>query len=103
MKTLVAVSFVGIWAAASTTVHSLPHRAPTSDPLLMGAEVEPPVANILGRACINCHSERTSWPWYSQLAPASWLIESDVKRARERLNLSHWDNLDPAEQRVLLT
>jgi len=37
------------------------------------------------------------------VAPASWFIESDVKRARSRLNLSRWDSLDTAEQRQLLT
>ena len=52
---------------------------------------------------MNCHSEKTSWPWYSHLAPASWLVEYDVKRARERLNLSRWDSLDAAEQRLRLT
>ena len=62
-----------------------------------------PVVDVLGHACMNCHSEKTRWPWYSHLAPASWLVEYDVKRARERLNLSRWDSLDAAEQRVRLT
>ena len=37
------------------------------------------------------------------MAPVSWLVENDVKRAREHLNLSRWDSLDTAEQRLLLT
>jgi hypothetical protein len=37
------------------------------------------------------------------VAPASWFVEDDVKRARQHLNLSRWDNLDPAEQRIALT
>src|SRR5580704_2019666 len=39
----------------------------------------------------NCHSERTTWPWYSYVAPVSWLIESDVSKARGHMNLSVWD------------
>ena len=59
--------------------------------------------DVFDSACINCHSEKTRWPWYSHVAPISWLIESDVKRARARLNLSRWDSLDASEQRSLLT
>ncbi len=59
--------------------------------------------DALGHACGNCHSEKTSWPWYSHVAPVSWIVERDVKRAREHLNLSRWDSLDAAQQRMLLT
>jgi hypothetical protein len=61
------------------------------------------VADVFAHACANCHSEKTRWPWYSYVAPVSWLVENDVKRARRRLNFSHWDTLDGAEQRMLLT
>jgi hypothetical protein len=94
-----------VWLLASLLVHPLPHEASdrVGAPLLPGADVPTPVVDVLGRACMNCHSEKTSWPWYSHLAPASWLVEYDVKRARERLNLSRWDSLDAAEQRLRLT
>ncbi len=52
---------------------------------------------------MNCHSEKTTWPWYSNVAPFSWLVEGDVKYAREHLNLSRWDGLEPVDQRMLLT
>jgi len=86
-------------------VHRLPHEASgrTGAPLLPGADVPTPVADVFGHACVNCHSENTEWPWYSHVAPVSWLIENDVKHARERLNLSRWDALQEADQRVLLT
>ena len=61
------------------------------------------MVDVFAHACINCHSEKTHWPWYSYVAPVSWLVETDVKRAREHLNLSRWDRLDAAEQRMLLT
>lgn len=40
------------------------------------------------RACFDCHSNESRWPWYSHVAPMSWLIANDVKNARERLNFS---------------
>jgi hypothetical protein len=48
------------------------------------------VKNIVRRACYNCHSNETRWPWYSALAPASWLIVRDVNEGRCRLNFSNW-------------
>src|SRR6266852_5481906 len=63
----------------------------SSKPLLAGAPVDPAVMQIVERSCQNCHSERTDWPWYSYVAPMSWLIERDVQQGRSHMNLSHWD------------
>lgn len=41
-------------------------------------------------ACFDCHSNRTVWPWYSNIAPMSWLIQHDVDEGRDRLNWSTW-------------
>jgi len=46
------------------------------------------VEEILNRACQDCHSYNTRWPWYSKVAPASWFIADDVQRARKAVNLS---------------
>ncbi len=42
------------------------------------------------RACFDCHSNQTTWPWYSNVAPISWLIQRDVDQGRRRLNFSEW-------------
>jgi mono/diheme cytochrome c family protein len=42
-------------------------------------------------ACYDCHSNLTEWPWYSRVAPVSWLVYSDVQEGREKLNFSEWD------------
>ena len=42
------------------------------------------------RACFDCHSNQTVWPWYSNIAPISWLIERDVRKGRRELNFSEW-------------
>ncbi|OGO48929.1 MAG: hypothetical protein A2Z30_07305 [Chloroflexi bacterium RBG_16_64_43] len=43
------------------------------------------------RACGDCHSNQTAWPWYSRTAPMSWLIAADVAKGRGRLNVSEWN------------
>lgn len=48
------------------------------------------VQSILQRSCANCHSNETTWPWYSHVAPVSWLVASDVHGARHKMNLSEW-------------
>ena len=105
VKRLAISSLLFIWFLASVFIHRLPHEAPdqVGTELLAGADIPPSVLNVFADACANCHSEKTRWPWYSDIAPASWIVESDVKRARERFNLSRWDRLDTAEQRLLLT
>jgi Haem-binding domain len=102
---LAVSSLLVVWILASVFVHALPHEASdrAGTQLLLGADVPQSVFDVFARACINCHSEKTRWPWYSDVAPVSWLVENDVKRARARLNLSRWDSLDAAEQRSLLT
>jgi hypothetical protein len=42
------------------------------------------------RACFDCHSDQTTWPWYSNIAPLSWLIQHDVQQGRAQLNFSQW-------------
>lgn len=58
----------------------------------------PATRALVKRACFNCHSHETVWPWYAKVAPASWLVYRDVMEAREKLNFSNWqDGMMPAE------
>jgi hypothetical protein len=43
------------------------------------------------RACFDCHSNETKWPWYAHIAPISWLAVHNVDEGREHLNFSEWD------------
>jgi len=47
-------------------------------------------ADLAQHACYECHSNQTEWPWYSYIAPTSWLVEYDVQHARVNLNFSEW-------------
>jgi mono/diheme cytochrome c family protein len=56
------------------------------------------------RVCFNCHSFETVWPWYSAVAPASWLVYYDVVAARKKLNFSDWmDGSRPGESPAVIT
>jgi hypothetical protein len=46
---------------------------------------------LIRRACFDCHSNGTVWPWYSHIAPVSWLVQNDVNGGRGHLNFSEWD------------
>ena len=52
-------------------------------------------AVILQRSCYDCHSHDTRWPWYSAVAPLSWLLADEVRRGRRAVNFSVWDQYDP--------
>ena len=71
-------------------------------PLLAGAEVDSHTRALFERSCQNCHSDRTAWPWYSYLPPASWMLERDVHQARLHMNLSHWSAYTPEERQAIL-
>lgn len=49
---------------------------------------------ILRSTCYDCHSNETVWPWYSNVAPVSWLLEDHVVNGRDNLNLSYWGELE---------
>jgi hypothetical protein len=44
------------------------------------------------RACFNCHSNETRWPWYANVAPLSWVVQFDVQAARSVINFSEWNH-----------
>jgi Haem-binding domain len=66
----------------------------------VGTEVPatPEVRRILRRACYNCHSNETVWPWYSRVAPVSWLLGHDVREGRRKLNFSTWERYSGKQQ-----
>lgn len=57
-------------------------------------EMDPAVSDVLRRACYDCHSNATDWPWYSEVAPASWFLVSHVNDGRRHLSFSEWAGYD---------
>lgn len=66
------------------------------------AEMSPESIGTLTRVCANCHSEQTEWPFYSRIAPVSWMIRKDVSEGRKFLNFSVWEQYGAAGQSQLL-
>jgi hypothetical protein len=66
-------------------------RDHTNPPVVAEPSWDSPQTRALAvRACFDCHSNETMWPWYSNVAPVSWLIQRDVDGGRRRLNWSEW-------------
>lgn len=70
-----------------------------SNPIVTQNVVAPePVKQVLKNSCYNCHSNETVWPWYSYIAPVSWLVAHDVEEARAHINFSQWDSYNAKKQ-----
>jgi hypothetical protein len=54
--------------------------------------ISPSTRSLAKRACFDCHSNETVWPWYSRVAPVSWLIQMEVSNGRKALNFSEWED-----------
>jgi len=64
--------------------------------------INPQVGKILERSCQDCHSNRTNWPWYSHVAPVSWIVSKHVSEGREMLDFSAWTDQSRAESERML-
>jgi len=70
----------------------------TNPPVQQDVAAPPEVAAVLQRACYDCHSNETVWPWYSNVAPISWLLARDVREGRRELNFSAWNEYNAKKQ-----
>jgi hypothetical protein len=67
-------------------------------PIISDIPADSTAKSILKQACYDCHSNETKWPWYSNVAPVSWLISNDVKEGRKHLNFSEWGSYSSEKQ-----
>jgi hypothetical protein len=58
----------------------------------------PQTAAVLDRACNDCHSNQTRWPWYTNVAPVSWFVINHVNEGRRKMNFSDWAQYSQDEQ-----
>lgn len=80
------VVLLGIQLVPYGRAHSNPPV--TAEPTWDSAQTE----LLFSRACADCHSNETTWPWYSNVAPVSWLVQHDVDEGRDYFNVSTWGN-----------
>lgn len=94
---------VGGIVVVGLAIQLVPHELPaveSNNPadLIGSGVVDGDVANLLKTACYDCHSNETKYPWYSQVAPVSWLVGKDTREGREELNFSTWQEYDMMEK-----
>lgn len=79
-------------AAAAILIQLVPYGRDHTNPPVTGEPVwsSPQTRALFFRACGDCHSHETAWPWYSHVAPLSWLVQRDVNRGRSEFNVSRW-------------
>ncbi len=99
MKRALVIAVTAAAVALAFAQVAQPERS--NPPVAPGASfaevVKPPavVESAVNRACRDCHSHETVWPWYSRIAPVSWMVARDVREGRARLNLSQWNVYGP--------
>jgi hypothetical protein len=88
----IILSVLGLGIAGFLLIQLVPYgRNHTNPPVIQEPTWDSPATRTLAaRACFDCHSNEVIWPWYSNLAPASWLVAHDVEEARGYLNFSDW-------------
>lgn len=95
-----ALAVAAVLLVAAQAVRPARTNPPERGTILAAANA--PARAILQRACLDCHSNQTTWPWYSNVAPVSWLVIHDVDEGRRELNLSEWDaQARPAQAKLL--
>ncbi len=79
---------VGVFGLIQLVPYGRDHTNPAvvAEPTWKGEQTR----EIFFRACKDCHSNETSWPWYSSVAPVSWLVQNDVDEGRSKFNVSQW-------------
>jgi hypothetical protein len=84
---------VGALAVLVVAIQFVPFGRPTENPPTRREPNwnTPATREIVARACFDCHSNQTKYPWYSYVAPVSWLVNKDINEARSKLNFSEWD------------
>lgn len=100
LAALVVLAFLAIQAVPYGRDHTNPPVL--SEPAWQG----PRTRELAKRACFDCHSNETVWPWYSHIAPVSWLVQNDVQEGRAVLNFSEWglprESDDPLEPFIVV-
>lgn len=83
---------LGIVIIVVIAIQFIPYGINHSNPAVVAEPMwdSPKTKELFVRTCADCHSNETKWPWYSNIAPISWLTQYDVEEGREHFNVSMW-------------
>ena len=100
---LIPILFAFVFLGMQVFPTSTTPKASAATGAHMAEVMNPKVGAILDRSCQDCHSSHTTWPWYSRVAPVSWMVSKHVREGREMLDFSEWANQPPSEgERMLI-
>jgi hypothetical protein len=107
MKTILKVValIIGVGVVSMQFIARPDRTNPAEDPrvaLSSRLRIPADVQAILDRSCSDCHSYSTKWPWYTAVAPASWIVADDVEEGRRHLNFSTWGTYSVKRQAAKL-
>lgn len=91
MKKIIFIIVAGV-VALFLLIQLVPYGHQHTNPPVLAEPAwdSPQTRDLAVRACFDCHSNDTVWPWYSNVAPISWLVQRDVQEGRQSLNFSEW-------------
>jgi hypothetical protein len=86
---LVLLGLLGVFLLIQFVPYGRDHTNPpvTAEP----SWDSPRTRELAAGSCFDCHSNLTEWPWYTNVAPMSWLVQRDVDEGRGILNFTEWD------------
>lgn len=86
------LKIAGAVAVAAIAIQLIPYGKDHANPPIVSEPQwdSPRTKELFARACADCHSNETQYPWYSNIAPVSWLIAHDIDEGREHFNVSMW-------------
>ena len=75
----------------------------TTDDFLITEKAPNHIRNLFKTSCYNCHSSKTAYSWYDNIAPASWYVDNHIKNAKAKLNFSNWATIDARDKNGVIS
>lgn len=95
----ILLGILGVFLIIQIIPANLPEvKEVNNDDLLLNNSVPENIAGILQKSCYDCHSNETVYPWYSYVAPVSFLVSKDTRKGRKHLNFSEWESLSKSDK-----
>ena len=100
---IILITLAVVFIAIQLIPSGIPENKPEDKKSIVNSNlVTGPVLDQLRKSCFDCHSNQVHFPWYSKLAPSSWLIADHIREGKSHLNFSEWENYSNREKIGLL-
>ena len=95
----ILLGILGMFLIIQLIPANLPEVAEVNnDDLLLNNSLPQNIEGVLQNSCYDCHSNETIYPWYSYVAPVSFLVSRDTRKGRKHLNFSEWQSLSKSDK-----